>query len=275
MDCEQVQNLLSRFFDRELDRAEHESVERHVDACAGCRAELAALEQLSDAARSLTDPEPPADLWDRIIGQLAAQHVTREAAGQRRRALFRAAALAALVLIAVWTGWIAHGPGLRRGEQAASSIPAVDLGPYLDELAKSPRISVAPYGAVPSSPAEAARQVQFRVLNEAELPDNYALESGFLVRIEGCNVVQFKYLRGSDVVLLFQYSRGQPVAYGNRPVLATRINGKPAKVVQSDGCLCASWETNGTAVTLVGPRDMSELVRLVAFVDQHLMEDQR
>jgi hypothetical protein len=48
------------------------------------------------------------------------------------------------------------------------------------------------------------------------------------------------------------------------------MNGKPTQVVQGDGRLAASWQVNGTAVSLIGPRDMAELVRLMAHVDQRM-----
>ncbi|MBI3467208.1 MAG: zf-HC2 domain-containing protein [Planctomycetes bacterium] len=276
MKCDQVVDLLSQFYDGELDATQAAAMRTHLAQCGACAAEVAAFADLSEAARMLSEPEPPADLWSRIA--CALERPARVATTSRPAVvrLRRLAALAALVLIALYTGWLAYqSSSATRRDSHHSSIPVVDLGPYLDQVAKGPRIAIARHPSTQMSPAEAARHVQFRVLKQAELPEGYSLDEGYLVRIEGCSVVQFKYLRGSEVCLLFQYSRGQPVVYGDRPVLATRVNGKAARIVQGDGCLAASWETNGTAVSLIGPRDMSELVRLMAFVDQHLMEDKR
>jgi hypothetical protein len=71
-------------------------------------------------------------------------------------------------------------------------------------------------------------------------------------------------------VILVQCGPECSVRYGNRPVLDTRVNGKAARVVQCEGYLACSWQCQGTALTLVGPRDLSQLVRLVAYVDQRL-----
>jgi hypothetical protein len=62
------------------------------------------------------------------------------------------------------------------------------------------------------------------------------LDESYLVRIEGCNVVQYKYQRGKDAALLLQYSQGQPVSHGNWPVVAVEtVNGKPVEIIQGQG----------------------------------------
>ena len=69
-------------------------------------------------------------------------------------------------------------------------------------------------------------------------------------------------------MILVQCSPDHTICYGKRPVLKTKVNGKAAQIVQCDGCLACCWQSKGTALTLVGPGDVSQLVQLVAHVDQ-------
>lgn len=273
MNCEQIQNALGRFHDGELSRAERAVMERHLQGCVRCTAELAVLSELSETARSLSEPESPADLWERIAQRLATAEPRPAASTYTIARFWRVAVVTALLSVAVATSWLARRPKSPSDGSALHQavIPIVDLGSYLGR-----DVSLGPGQARRMSPEETAQQVSFRVLTTPELPEGYALEESYLVRIEGCNVVRYKYLRGKDVVLLLQYSQGQPVSHGDRPVVAVeRVNGKPVEIIQGEGRLAASWKANGTAVSLVGPRNQAELVRLAAYVDQQLSEGKK
>lgn len=275
MDCERVRNLLGWFRDGELSRADRSAVAAHLGACPGCAAELAAVTELGEMVRRWGEPEPPADLWDRVARQLGTADPKPAGPARRTPHLWKAVVVAALVLVAAATSWLAHRPGPPDGSPVADrpepAIPVVDLGPYLARQGPpSPGLSQR------MSPEEAAEQVGFRVLPTTDLPDGYSLGETYLVRIQGCSVVQYKYLRGSDVALLLQYSQGQPVTYGNRPEVAIeQVNGKPVQIVRGEGRSVASWTANGTAVSLVGPDDRAELVRLVAHVDRQFSEGKK
>ena len=57
MDCKRAAMLLEAYLDNELDRAEARELERHVDGCAQCRAELARVGGRPAAAEALTAAE--------------------------------------------------------------------------------------------------------------------------------------------------------------------------------------------------------------------------
>jgi hypothetical protein len=258
MGCDEFRELLGRFHDGEAPPAARAAVAAHVSGCAGCAAARAAVAELGELARALPEPEPPGDLWERIAPRLGAApaRVYRSQASRRS-----AAALAALVLAVLAAGWWAPRPA-RRGPHPASPGPVVDLGPYLDGPASRPGQWM--------SPAEAAHRVAFRVLSAPELPDGYCLHGCCLCRGGCCDLVECAYRRGADQLLVVQCGPGQAVAFGGRPVLQTRVHGKPAQVVQAGGRLAASWQVNGSAVSLIGPRDLAELVRLMAHVEERL-----
>jgi anti-sigma factor RsiW len=96
---------LSASLDRELDTASLRRMEEHLEDCADCRDELAALERTRQAVRDLPCVEAPPGLIDRIVAR-------RQGATRRAAALVGVAAslLAALSLVAVEPRQAPPGP---------------------------------------------------------------------------------------------------------------------------------------------------------------------
>jgi anti-sigma factor RsiW len=59
---------LSASLDYELDPAEAQQVEQHVDECADCRAELAGLERVRRILRELPSESAPSGYVDKLVG---------------------------------------------------------------------------------------------------------------------------------------------------------------------------------------------------------------
>jgi hypothetical protein len=256
MNCDQVQNLLGRFHDGELGPADRSAVATHLGGCPRCAAELAAAAELGELARALPEPEPPPDLWDRIDRRLA----DADFRARPVRCLPRpwtAAAAAAVLLVALAAGWGTY--------RALAPDREQDLS--LDDLV----------GARPGRPMslqEAARQVDFRVIPVSDLADGYRLKECCLCREGCCDVVRCKFLRGADPVLLVQCSPDRPVRFGRRPVLSTHVHGKPVCIGECDGRLAVTWQARDATLCLIGPRDLAELVRLMACVEKCLDQAQ-
>ncbi len=71
MTCNEYQELLSAYLDRELPEADQKEVSAHVDRCAACKAEMNALLAIKEQLRSQSLPSIPADL----IAQIEAQTI--------------------------------------------------------------------------------------------------------------------------------------------------------------------------------------------------------
>jgi anti-sigma factor RsiW len=100
MTCELYQAWLQRSLDGE-DQGDRDVVERHLCECPACRALDDAVPRLREGLLALTPPRPPADLADRIVGQ-----VRRERARTRRIRIAWAAVAAGLLLtIGIRAGW--------------------------------------------------------------------------------------------------------------------------------------------------------------------------
>src|SRR5581483_2725166 len=110
MTCAACEPLLGPWVDGELEPTRKEAVSAHLKVCPACAARLAALRELGETVRKIIVPSPPADLWDRITEQLSAPSLAGRVPARPRIPWFRIATVAALVLIAVYTGWLAYQP---------------------------------------------------------------------------------------------------------------------------------------------------------------------
>jgi len=105
---------LSEYLDGELDGAERQALDAHLDGCADCRDTLAELKRVTLRATALSDREPAADLWPGIAARigLPAATAARVSRLAPRRWSFTLPQLAAagLLLAAVGAGglWLAQ-----------------------------------------------------------------------------------------------------------------------------------------------------------------------
>jgi hypothetical protein len=68
-----VHDQLSAYLDGEIDAVARERVRAHLDACADCRAELEALEELGQVLRDTPPHEPEASYWERFADRVEAR----------------------------------------------------------------------------------------------------------------------------------------------------------------------------------------------------------
>jgi hypothetical protein len=262
MTCEQVRELLGRYHDGELGAAERAVVAGHLNDCAACPAWLEAIGELGDLTRALSEPEPPANLWEKLSVVLGPVSAAPVRPARRRLRLWRVAALAALMLVCLATGWFAHG---RLGW---GNVPEGGGGTGDDVLPVEALVSARE--GEPVSLQEAAHRVGFRVLGVSDLPEGCCMQGCCLCKAGCCDLVQCKFLCRGEPVLLVQGGSEHHVRYDHRPTVEMQVNGKPARLIQCDGCLACCWKAKGTVLTLIGPRELSQLSQLVASVDQRL-----
>ena len=195
MDCQQVEQLLSHYFDHELRRDERAEVESHLENCPPCSDQLADIRMLSDAARSLSSARPPHDLWDRIAAQLKEPRLpesvnnhdtvdvkSRSSFDQRRSwSLF---AVAAVLLIGVGMAWMFQ----------QSSHPHDPLVSYAQLLDSSPLAAqehlVSQYSGQTVSVDEAVQLVGYRPRNVDPPPSGYSCDKLVVLDMPCCKCVQ-------------------------------------------------------------------------------------
>jgi hypothetical protein len=71
MNCDKMENRLHDYVDGVLTPAERQEVERHLETCANCRAEMQFLQALRQQVAHLPQRlEPPRDLWPEIAARI-------------------------------------------------------------------------------------------------------------------------------------------------------------------------------------------------------------
>lgn len=110
MSCTEFTPLLSELADSGLTGEAKAGVEAHVASCEACRATLADIRKIRQAARSLPKPAPTEDLWNNVRARIdAEQNASKVVPIQPRRGWFgghkwTVLAAAAVLLISISTG---------------------------------------------------------------------------------------------------------------------------------------------------------------------------
>ncbi len=73
MNCDRIKELLSDYINGDLALAERVLVERHIECCASCSAELSKLERMRSILASLPSLEPPIGFAQRVLARFYAR----------------------------------------------------------------------------------------------------------------------------------------------------------------------------------------------------------
>jgi hypothetical protein len=259
MDCAAVQPLLSPFLDGELDGADREAVSLHMDDCADCRQRLNDLRSLGEIWSSTEPPEPSERDWQRIARTLNSIDAAVPARPYRRRA--RIAAAIMLALCACTGVAIACLSDNQIWDAFSKARDPVNLIDYLDgENSRQGKTIDA---------ENLCDEVDLRALNTHELPNGYKLKN-CCVFCDG--VVRYKFARGDADAIVLLYPCGHTVVHGNKPLLTFRLKDGDVKIAQCKKRVSASWQVNGTAVSLIATGELLEFMDLLRYIDKRLSE---
>lgn len=124
MNCDEALEWMQQQLDAPLSEQQAAALRAHLDGCAQCRALEKQLRQIDEALQG-TALEPPAQLHENVMRRIRAQD------GQKKRRFWRTAAalaaVAALVLLAGYAGWISL-PGFGGDEAVSVSIGSAAEG---------------------------------------------------------------------------------------------------------------------------------------------------
>ena len=272
MDCQQVQKLLSAYYDDELSVDVQSSVSEHIRNCSDCGRELAFFQSLSGMAKGLDNPEPPPHIWEGIEAGLDAEMegtttvLSADALGRSQR-MWRIGflATAATILVAAGVAWMAtrswHAPG-HHGELATT------FEQYLEHFASNPEtaqdVLLAKYGGESLDVTEVSRQIGYRPAIARGLPDGYTLEATYVLDMPCCTCVQSICRRDDgQVFAIFEHAEQQPAMFGGRPQTEAECSGCSCNIAKTDRGLLASWKADKRELTVVGARDLEEIGDLI------------
>lgn len=277
MNCSDVQQLLSAYFDKELADDARSNVGEHLDECSECSRELAAFENLSVLASDLHTPAPPDHLWQQIAQQLDrhaddGQPVAEWVGPSRHWSSVtpRLFALAATVFVAVGIGWFSYHSWFAHGEHDQF---AIEFGHYLDVFSRDPnaaqQILLAKYENRLVDPNQVIGRIGYRPAVADGLPEGYTVESTHVVKMPCCTCVQSTCRRSDGSTLaVFEHDDEQtPDWFGDRPEITASCNDTQCCLVELDDQIAASWKQGTRHITLIGVRDVAEVSQMVAWLD--------
>lgn len=280
MNCNEVKNLLSAYFDGELNGELHEQVRQHVEGCADCRKELDGFDRLSQFASSSTISPPSSELWRRIETGLdsddAPTTTSRPSTSPRSATSWstrRWAVLAATVLVAVSVGVVGYRSLFPSNEHHQHHQFVAVFGEYLDRFKSDPydaqSFLLSKYQHESVQPESAVDRVGYRPVVADGLPDGYSLVSTHVMKMPCCTCVQCLCRRVDGTTLaIFEHDEDEPEWFGARPTVNVTCQSKQCALVELPTSIAASWKSGKRHVTIIGAKDLAEVDSLVAWLER-------
>lgn len=263
MNCSEVQEVLSAYYDGELASDQRSRLSDHLDECLVCAKQLAGFQGLSVMVSELSTPAAPAHLWSQLERQLDAQRDEQPMTNTvepSRRSSFAAQtliALAATVVFALGVGWFTYQSWLAHGEHHQFTA---EFRNYLDEFRRDPdaaqQILLAKYSNQIVGPDQAIEQVGYRPAIADGLPAGYAVKSTHVMKMPCCTCVQ-SLCKRSDGSTLAIFEHDDRTCGDSHCCL-----------VELDDQIAASWQRGSRHITLIGVRDAGEVGEMAAWLDE-------
>ncbi len=267
MNCAQVQELLSAYFDDELPVDLRLCAAEHVHECGACSTALAGFESLALLADRLTAPRPPEHGWSLLEDSLCSDSPDSGPNHSQRWSLpsRRVLALAATLLVVAGIGWSRYQT-LSRPHKHADM-----LGHYLEDFQQDPQqaqsMLLAQYSGEAFDAETAVQRVGYRPAVADGLPRGYSIDSTFVMEMPCCTCLQTLCRRtDGSVLVVFEHDDAQPNWFAGRPGIMTTCGGKQCSLVGLDRQLAASWKRGKRHMTLIGARDLGEVDKMVSWL---------
>ena len=275
MDCSEVKQLLSAYYDDELSSEKRASVDEHLSGCNDCTRELESFRNLSAMADRLSHPEAPIQIWSQLSERLSAE---RKAESQQlnrwswikwtgtRAAPVGVAVAVAILIAVVWFG--SRPPKAHNGDAEFAAV----FDQYLKEFRRSDQAAqqflLAKYEHQAVAAEQAIDAVGYRPAVADGLPAEYAMETTYVMKMPCCTCVQCQCHRSDGTAIaVFEHNDDEPHWFGDRPHTEVVCSGTTCTLVELDENIAASWKRGDRYMTVIGLRDKAEVDRLVAWFD--------
>ena len=278
MDCVEVKELLSAYYDGELSSSAQDAVARHVEECDTCSGELARFESLSAMAANLDMPAPRREIWLELQRQLDEEgrdeKVAVKRVGDTSRSsgpIPRFVGLAATVLLAVGMGVFGYSTWFGHGEHTDFTDK---FGHYLEQFNRDPdsaqQFLLAQYENQRVDAERAIVHVGYRPAVAKGLPDGYTVATNYVMNMPCCTCVQSICERsdGSTFAIFEHDDEETKEWFGDRKEMSTICSGKKCTFVEMDDYMAVTWKRDNRHITVVGTRDLVEVNQLVAWFDE-------
>jgi len=301
MNCKQARELMSAYFDGELNGFTGESqneVRDHIANCEACARELRSFEQLRQLVASQTPRQLTPPSWDSIAARLddissrtlaaeTAEPVARDAplTWTRRTAIGGLLTLAACTLL-FFSLRVPQHHDERSVTQA--NVATLNLQPFMElfgtDAGKAMKIlaSQHPTADVTLAKAEAEFGRPTFVQTSASsnsLPGNAHLVSTKLMQFPFCKCLRGACTCGAggctcvaclcerpdgSTYLVLEQCKSQSITFGDLPVQLVKRRDRHLQQVEANGTVAISWEQGGERLTAIGIRGSQEIDSLLA-----------
>lgn len=264
---------LGRLLDDECDPGEAKRLLAHIESCAACKVEWEELKALREEFQRHGRDVPPPPAWESVESRLPGR--TRGAISAHRpwsiRHLLPAAA-AILIVISGSSFYITRT--LLAPRSAAMETVETSFGQVLDlylerKGARDPAVSeryLAAHQGRPLSKNDLTRRVSFRPLVPGHLPGGFRLDKVYVLATRCCNGTHLRYVRGDQVVALFQQAPGHPTEWRGgdlQDVILAGVSCRRARVGDVELVQVDPVGRNITLVARTGSVKIGDLVRFL------------
>ncbi len=270
MNCSEVHDQLSAYFDGELPVEVESQIASHLEECSACAQELAIYDKLSGLSASLEDPPVPVAMWEQLESEFDRKQepIARPVSPAVRELRFsrKLWTIVALFLVATGLSFFAYREWFSHGEH---DHLAINFEHYLEEFDENPhaaqQILMTKYAGQRTTIEKAAQVLKYEPVIAKGLPSGCTLESVYLLDMPCCQCAQAVCkCHGDQHIAVFEHNLDQPVWFGDRPVVNCLCHGKETSVIQVNDRLAATWKEGNRFITIIGARDLEEVTRFVA-----------
>ncbi len=287
MECSDVQDQLSAYFDGEVTSEGREFVSRHLEHCQTCAAEFAVFRKISIAFNRVQTPQVPPSIWTAISATLnkspaQAGNDRVDVRPQRMKSQTRFStvwqrwALAATIVVLMGSGiWVIQHHQTPTSEHMHSADFVAAMDRYLTTLATDPdaaeQFLAHKYDGKVVDSAGAVKLLGYSPAVTNGLPEEYTLASTSVLKMPCCTCVKAVcQRRDGSTLVLFEHDDEKTNWFGDRPSNTAMCGDKECCLVDLDSNIAATWKRGSRSITAVGARDKGEVNTLVSWLDKSL-----
>lgn len=282
MNCTDIQELLSPYYDGELPSDALASVAEHLRGCASCAEVLAGYRKVSESFSAVSVGAVSEDIWAKIIDQLDRPRETRDnpdvlatfASSEAGRpwlnqATYQRLAIAASMLIVFGLSvWLCRQDSITDMHDSHGAGFVATMDHYLEILPGNPeraqQFLLDQYDGKVVAPEQAISLVGYRPTVADGLPKGYTLASTSVLKMPCCTCVKAVCKRNDgSTLVLFEHDDEEAAWFGERPTSMAVCGDKECRLVDLESSIAATWRKGTRSVTAVGARDQAEVASLV------------
>lgn len=273
MNCPEIQEMLSAYYDSELPQEKCDQIDAHLQECSRCAAEIKGFGKLSSLEAHVATPETPGWVWSEVERELGnekrqqKQIITSGHSAPSRKMFFRYTAALAVTTLIGFAGFQLFYHGDDDHQEMAEAMEYVVANVDTDGVATH---LLNKYGGAQVSPEEAFSQVSFYPVASMGLPAGYAVESIQVLNMPCCKCTQTACRRPDNSrFFIFEHDNKEPGWFEHRNRRLCNCGGKECQVVELDSRLAATYEKGNRHITMLGVRDEDEIELLVSQFEEN------